>query len=134
MIEDKILIQELSSMYCFAVDAGDEELYIACWDTQGISEAPFGKAKGHQELRERFRRTQQSISKGKRHVVTNFVVDVQGEKAFMKSYLVVYEREIQAKVVATSYYEDELVKVDGQWKFIIRRLTVDPSFSNSNKN
>lgn len=133
-LADKLAIQEVTARYFWAVDEAEAEAYLAVWAADGISEAAgMGNATGHAELRARFEKNSQGFSKGKRHVVANFVIDVQGDIATQRVYLVVFEREQAGRVVATAAYDDELRKTDGTWRFTRRRQTLDPNAQKSNQ-
>lgn len=57
------------------------------------------------------------------------MVTVDGDHATMRSYyFVVGTTEQPPAIGATGGYDDELVRVDGQWRFARRTHTVDASF------
>ena len=128
-LADKLAIQEATSNYFFAVDAADVDAYLAVWAEDGVSESSgLGNATGHEELRARFMKASQDFSKGKRHVVSNFAIEMQGDTATQRVYLLVVEREKKPAVEATAVYEDTLRRIDGTWKFTRRRQTIDPGY------
>ena len=126
---DELAIRQINARYFRAVDSGNEEDYLKVWTSEGVSAGDNGSANGHQELRQSFRRMQQSMSKNKRHLVGNLIINIDGDRAIQQCYLVVFEREEAAKVVATATYEDELTRTSDGWKFSKRKISVDPSFS-----
>lgn len=66
---------------------------------------------------------------GKRnfHVMTNMVVDVEGDTATAWSRFIFYMpgEDGKAELSTTGTYDDQLVRVDGTWKFLRRQLTGD---------
>lgn len=124
---DKIEIQELSAKYCWAVDTGNADAYIQAWHPEGVSEAAYGSAKGHAELRTRFQQMQNGLSKDKRHIVANAVIEINGTDAKQQCYLLVLDR-LTATVISTAIYHDELVKTSEGWKLKKRAITIDPGW------
>ena len=127
-LQEKVAIYELNSMYFWSVDTNDVQGYLSAWHPEGISEAAYGSAKGHAELKERFVQMQNGMSRNKRHVVSNIVIDLNGNQATQKCYLTVLERENDAQVVATACYFDELIKTPEGWKFFKRKIQIDPNY------
>jgi uncharacterized protein (TIGR02246 family) len=61
------------------------------------------------------------------HVMTNMMVDVDGDTATAWSRYTFYMpgADGQPDPVVTGIYDDKLVKVGGRWKFLSRKLTAD---------
>jgi hypothetical protein len=59
---------------------------------------------------------------GERHIVLNPVIDVQGDAATVKAYLLLY-RGVELGV--TGSYDDELVRTSEGWLFAKRTFTFD---------
>ena len=128
-VSDKLAIQELNANYFWAVDSNDVKAYLDAWTEDGISQAAYGSVSGHQELASRFESMQQSLSKNKRHIVSNLVIELQGDKAVQKCYLVVFERQDEPTVISTAIYHDELTRTSTGWKFSKRSISIDPSWN-----
>ena len=61
-----------------------------------------------------------------RHMMTNVVIDGDGERARVQSYVIAITGPAGSKPQqATGLYDDELVKQDGRWLLHQRRLTLD---------
>lgn len=129
--KDKFEIAQLCARYFLAVDTNNLQAYLSTWTENGVMEASYGSAKGHAELKERFVSMHEGMAKGKRHIITNIIIDVEGNKVKVTSYLLVVERESMAQVVATGIYYDEVIKLEGKWFFEKRHLQVDHSYQSS---
>jgi SnoaL-like domain len=57
------------------------------------------------------------------------IVDGDGDSATMRSsYVVIGTNDAPPTILVTGGYEDELVRVDGRWRFACRVHTLDPSY------
>jgi hypothetical protein len=121
--EDKIAIQELTAKYAIAMDAEDTETWLTTWDQQGIWEGGPGRFEGHEELKKLFPALGDRVV-GKRHIVTNFVIEGDGDRATQHCYLLVVDRKKQ-HIPWTLVYKDILHKRQGHWRFIHRHATLD---------
>jgi hypothetical protein len=65
------------------------------------------------------------LAMGLRHVVTNVVVDVDGDTATSASYLQIAVGGRPPNPVMSGRYADTLRRVDGEWRFVERALTAD---------
>lgn len=128
--EDKIEIQELTARYANAMDSENLEGWLETWSDDGIWQGGLGTYKGKSELRKLLDDLGARI-KGKRHVMTNSVIDSAGDTAVQHCYLCVFERVTEPRLIATAVYNDVLTKASGAWKFARRTVTLDPSFAPS---
>jgi len=60
-----------------------------------------------------------------RHLVTNVVIEGDGEHAHVECYVTAVTGSPQTPNRMTGFYEDELVKQSGRWLLHRRRLAVD---------
>ncbi len=125
--EDKIEIQELTARYANAMDDTDLDAWMETWDGNGLWKGGLGEFQGTDKLKELFVALGERI-KNRRHVMTNFVINSQGEQAEQRCYMLVFDRVNEAKLIASGVYNDRLIKADGKWKFLERRVALDPSF------
>jgi 3-phenylpropionate/cinnamic acid dioxygenase small subunit len=121
--EDKIAIQELSSIYANAMDSGDIELWLATWAENGIWEGGGGRYEGKKRLAELLPDLGERI-KFKRHVMSNFVIDVDGDSAKQTCYLLIVDRTKKSLPVS-AVYDDNLRKENGKWQFVHRKVSID---------
>ncbi|MBA3856125.1 MAG: hypothetical protein C0507_04375 [Cyanobacteria bacterium PR.3.49] len=126
-IEDKLQIQELTARYANAMDDSDLDAWLATWDATGMWRGGLGEFQGFEKLRELFAALGDRI-KNKRHVMTNLVIDGFGDQAQQRCYMLVFDRVNEPKLIASGVYNDHLIKVSGEWKFLERRVALDPSF------
>lgn len=125
--EDKVEIQELTARYANAMDDMDLDAWMATWDGNGLWKGGLGEFQGTQKLKELFAALGDRI-KNRRHVMTNFVIDADGDLADQRCYMLVFDRVNEARLIASGVYNDRLIKTDGKWKFLERRVALDPSF------
>jgi uncharacterized protein (TIGR02246 family) len=129
LIEDRIAINDLFVRYTTALDAGDVEAIVACFTDDGSLDSPaVGTYSGRQAIREfavRFARFRERGSQ-LRHVISNLVVELDGERATATCYLLnIITRNGKSELLAPGRYECQLRKVDGAWLFEHRRVVLD---------
>jgi ketosteroid isomerase-like protein len=130
--EDRAQIEDLQARYLFALDFFDMDTYVSTFTEDGILDIIEYQAKGHDEIRKKLEEARpvfdQSAAKDAkgpyratgRHNIANIVLKINGNKAVGRAYWFHYGNnnlERRAGVDAYGHYEDELVKVDGQWLF-----------------
>ena len=122
-MEDIEAIKQLSARYNRAFDYLDVPGYLAVWTEDGFFErSNAGRSySGHAELAELLR----TFGVNGRHVVTDFIIEVTGDTATQSAYLTYLDADAGYAIVMFGVYADELVRVDGEWKFASRRLKVD---------
>lgn len=128
-------IRQLLARYNFAVDLGDAEGWARCFTADGTflctpEGGPLtGRHQGHDAL-VAYARTHYGINQGRaRHWNWNLEIDGDGQRATMRCYLAAMSAtapEGPAALRATGVYRDELVKVDGRWRFATRHIHIDP--------
>ncbi|HXR50800.1 MAG TPA: nuclear transport factor 2 family protein [Steroidobacteraceae bacterium] len=124
---DRLEIHELTARYAWSLDTGDEDAFVACFCNQGelvwdVFETE-GRWRGPQALRRfiaYFR--QRPESAGRQHHVSNLVVTPSDRGARARSYVAVAVRRAEGPHVLNvmGYYEDELEREDGRWRFAHR--------------
>ncbi len=125
--EDKVEIQELTARYANAMDETDLDAWMATWDENGFWSGRLGEFQGTEKLNELWAALGERIQ-NKRHVMTNFVIKGDAERAEQRCYMLVFDRVNEARLLATGVYNDLLIKKAGEWKFVERRVALDPSF------
>jgi hypothetical protein len=123
---DRLAIQELLARYSWAIDLGQGEDFAATFTPDGTFDSPAIQLHGRDEL-QRYgngegRPARAPEDRGQ-HWLTNIVLAGTATRASLKAYLC-YQRRDAARVIGTTlgYYQDELVKHDGQWRFAVRRF------------
>lgn len=135
-IQDELEIRNLAAAYAITTDNADVDGFMACWvpaeDFGGYESGPFGSMKTWQELKdfESHHVGEGGMAKGKRHQVTNLMVEpISANKAYVTHDLVVLETAEIPSIIATGRYDKSLVVMtENGWKFNSRTLTVDKGF------
>lgn len=122
-IEDKLAIQELSARYANAMDDDDIDAWMQTWSPNGIWKGRAGTYEGTEQLK-RLLPDIRERTKNKRHVMTNFVIDVDGAQAAQCCYLLIFDMTRQT-TPTTAVYRDRLKKENGKWLFVERCVTLD---------
>jgi ketosteroid isomerase-like protein len=135
--EDRALIEDLQARYMFALDAGDMDTYVKTFTEDGVLDIGDGPMRGRAEILKILgsmpRQNDSAAAKEQpklrratgRHNITNIIIKVDGDKAQGRSYWFHYgNNNPQRTPILNSYghYEDEMVKVNGQWLFSKRYI------------
>ena len=130
--EDRAAIEDLQARYLFAMDFGDPDLYVTTFTEDGILDVGSGEIRGRKAIRDVIAKMPNSRTAENglrpasgRHNISNIVLKVSGNKAVGRAYWFHYSNtNPERKSVFDGYghYEDELVKVNGQWLFTKRRI------------
>ena len=134
--EDRAQIEDLQARYMFALDFGDVDTYVSTFTEDGILDIVGMKWEGREEIREIIESMSQNAPEGEakpaakeaqgpypatgRHNITNIALKIDGDRAVGRAYWFNYgNNNPERKAVLNSYghYEDEMVKVNGQWLF-----------------
>jgi uncharacterized protein (TIGR02246 family) len=134
--EDRAQIEDLQARYMFALDFRDADTYVKTFTTDGILDIVGMKWQGREEIRKIFASMPGNAPEGEektapkkaqgpypamgRHNITNIVLKIDGDKATGRAYWFHYGNnnpERKAQLDSYGHYEDELVKVNGQWLF-----------------
>jgi hypothetical protein len=133
--EDRAAIMDLQGRYLFALDFQDAATYASTFAEDGVLNWARGEIKGRKALFDFISSGQYNPAKtakrGKwqaasRHFVTNQVIKVEGDTAKAVTYWFQATNNTadRRKMVLGlfGHYEDELVKIDGQWFFTKRSI------------
>jgi hypothetical protein len=132
---DRAAIMELQSRYLFALDFRDAETYASTFTEDGALHWARGEIKGRKAIYDFIAsgiyNPAGSAENGKwpaasRHFVTNQIIKVDGNTARSFSYwFEATNNTADRKTMVLGlfgHYEDELVKIDGQWYFKKRAI------------
>ncbi len=122
-MDDYEEIRQLVARYNVAFDDLDVEGWVSCFTPDGFFErSNAGRSyQGRDQLAELI----SGFDIRGRHVTTDFQIQLNGDVATMSCYLMYLDRANHHAVAMFGVYDDELVKVDGSWKFASRKLEVD---------
>ena len=118
-LEDIEAIKQLKARYCAIADEDhNPDKITTLFVEDGIWEGGMGIAQGHEAIRQLFQRAQQRFSFS-HHMVTNPIIEVEGNRAKGVWYFFgpfTFRKNTEAKWMAVRY-EDDYVKVNGEWKY-----------------
>jgi len=134
--DDRAAIEDLHGRYLFAFDWQDPDAYAATFAPNGILDFGTGEIKGRNAIaafiREGRQRTEEARANtpagqqppGGRHIISNIVVDVDGDRARGLAYWthMTSGADGRGAVDFWGHYEDDLVKQDGEWLYARRRI------------
>jgi ketosteroid isomerase-like protein len=127
-LEDLAAIHQLFIDYGAYLDAHDFESYATLFADEGeVLLGPLGRAKGPQEIRALMEGTMPPGSAQSFHVISNPVVTLDGDRAQTQVMWTVIQQDGSGRpqVGMIGHHRDELVRVDGRWKFLRRAGYVD---------
>jgi len=131
-MEEWFAIHDTFVRYATSLDHGDVEGVVACFAGDATLTSPvLGKFSGHAGVREFAQRTVRLLEEGVqfRHVVTNLVARVDGDRALARCYLLDFcTREGATRLLSPGEYECELRRASGQWRFVSRTVAMDQPF------
>ena len=121
VLEDIEAIRKLKARYCYFCDASyDAEGIAQCFVEDGVWDGGnFGKFEGRAAIRDFFANTAPNLLCFAMHQVMNPLIEVNGDKATGRWYIfepVTFVRGTQPGWIA-GRYEDDYVKVGGEWKY-----------------
>jgi ketosteroid isomerase-like protein len=119
--------------YATALDRGDVEAVVDCFtETASIVSPVLGEFSGHAGVRDfagRTARLKRDEGVQFRHVVSNLVADVEGDRARATCYLLDFRtRDGKTELLSPGEYECLLRKADGRWRFERRAVSMDRPF------
>jgi hypothetical protein len=118
-LEDLEAIKQLKARYCAIADEDhNPDKITTLFVADGIWEGGFGTAQGHEAIRQLFQRAQQRFSFS-HHMVMNPIIEVAGNHAKGTWYffgLFTVRENNEARWLAV-HYEEDYVKVNGEWKY-----------------
>jgi ketosteroid isomerase-like protein len=119
-------IRDLNHRYCWCFDAADLEGLVSVFTDDAVCDlGPFGTWRGIAEIRAGFAAQMiDSVPGGRLHSVSNDLIDVHGDTATGRWYLVDYDispgSTTPVRIVA--HCAEEYRRVDGRW--LIRRTAL----------
>jgi len=119
-LEDIEAIKQLKARYCHICDDDhNPETVKTVFAEDGIWEsADFGTARGHAEISELFANFRKMFNFSQ-HNIMNPVIEVDGDRATGIWYIMgpwTYRENNDEKWLALRY-DDDYVKIDGEWKY-----------------
>jgi hypothetical protein len=123
---DRVMIMDLLGRYAWECDHGSPEAVAALFVENGVLEAPaLGLyAAGRPTITALIRDTQRTIP-NIHHVMSNFVIDLAGDRAKGRCELNEFLSRPEAVYAPLQgWYEDDFVFADGRWWLEHRRVFI----------
>lgn len=127
-LEDLDAIRQLFMEYGRHLDNGDLDSYVALFSEDGeLLLGPMGKARGRDEIKEMMARSTRSSAGRSWHLITNPIIDLDGDRATAEVMWTVVVRGEDGNPVVPMMgrHRDVLVRRDGRWLFQRREGLID---------
>jgi hypothetical protein len=121
--EDRDAIRDLYARYATDIDAGADRAEE--WAQHYAEDGVFELGGGHDPLvgRDALRAFCLTMpTTGIRHVLSNLIVDVEGDRARCEALVLVIMKN---QIVSVGVARDELARIDGRWQITLRTFTPD---------
>lgn len=125
-VEDEAAITRLLLEYGRTLDARDFAAYSRLFAKEGEWKGALGSYRGpaaiQAAMEKIFADASGDIPKGSNfHVMSNFAIDVQDDRATARSMFIFYKMQGNKPVAEVAgRYEDVLVRENGVWRFLLR--------------
>jgi hypothetical protein len=130
--EDRLAINDLYARYCVMTDLGDPEGWARCFTEDGAF-ITKSEMRGRAQLTEAGMRglkaRESNPHVNSQHWHGNLIVEGDSQRAEAFCYLIRVAKNRASgafEIVTHSFYQDVLVKLNGQWLFESRRALSDP--------
>ncbi len=121
---DRLDVIELGAAFDNALDAEDREKFVGTFLPDGVLAGFWGEAKGPEAIGGAYDFMLSTFARNRRHFVSNHEVTVEGDRATMFLYMVVFDRATNGSI-GTATFTDELVRTEAGWRFARRTLNAD---------
>jgi 3-phenylpropionate/cinnamic acid dioxygenase small subunit len=125
-LEDRLAIEHLLMDYGRTLDNRDFAAYSKLFAVNGEWKGALGTYRGpaaiHAAMEKIFTDAATDIPRGRNfHVMSNFDISVQGDRATARSMFIFYKMEgSKPEAAVAGRYEDILIRENGVWRFLQR--------------
>ncbi len=131
--DDVVAIQQLLNTYCHKLDQSDVAAVVNLFAEEAVLKPEYEGNTEHvgrdavQAWYSNYSRTSSAAVIGLRHKISTAMIEVDGQTATSVCYLDAdsIDPKTGARSLAGGRYEDKLVKRDGRWLLLERRIVVD---------
>jgi len=123
-VEERLDVMELFAKYCWTLNTGDEEGYLALFAEGGwVDHKPQGRCQGPEAMRKLLHQIWYGMPGqylGRQHLPNNFILTKQGGAVHAKAYWTITRLEQgfnQFHLFIQGHWDAVCVPVDGVWKF-----------------
>lgn len=138
--EDRAQIVDLQARYVMAMDYFDADGYAAVFTEDGVLDWARGLVEGRAAIHEFMASRTYDFTRGAppaetadgrnwpstvRHLITNQVIEVDGDKATALTYWIQFnnnQNRNQVEWMLFGSWYDEFAKIDGEWFFTLHRI------------
>jgi hypothetical protein len=120
-IEDRFAILDLCARYNYHIDTGASESWADTFIADGVFDGPVGRAEGRQELIA-FCDGLAAQFPGAMHFNDNHLFETVEGGVLHRCFLTYQMPNEDGTDIMLLGYEDDVVQVDGEWKFGERRV------------
>jgi 3-phenylpropionate/cinnamic acid dioxygenase small subunit len=127
-LEDLEEIRQLFIDYGHYLDSGDFAAYGGLFADEGeVLLGPVGRAKGPADIEALMRRTMEGARGSSFHIVSNPIIELDGDQATTEVMWTVVTRDGQdrASVTMLGRHRDRLTRQRGRWRFLRREGFID---------
>ena len=129
-IEDRLDLFDLIARYCWTLDTGDVDGYVACFTEDGwVDHGPQGKLQGRaglKELTEQLWYARPDHYLGRQHRMSQHLFAYEGEGVRIKAFWSILQQRVstgECFVFGMGLWDALTVKIDGEW--YVKTLYVD---------
>lgn len=125
--EDRLDITELCHRFDQAINRADHTAAGKLFAAHAQVHHPRGTVQGTENIVAYFKSVG-PMAKGNRHLTVDMVIDPSdsGNRATATSYRLLHKAALPTMLLASGTIEDEFVKEDGSWHFLVRKFIMDP--------
>lgn len=120
-LEDLEAIRSLDARYCRHLDDGDWDALMDLFTDDGEFDGLY-RPRGKAEMREFFAGLAAGGLTTFWHFITNMEIDLDRDRATVRSFLWQPCVTDGAPAIAAGRYTDEVVKVDGRWRYRVKQV------------
>lgn len=120
-VEDRQEIAELRARYCHVLDGRRWDELAELFTEDGVFDG-LARVEGREAIRRFFSTRVPALGEGFWHFCTNGTVDLDGDRAAGRISMEYLSVKDGVSYVSAGHYDDELARVDGRWRFRVRRI------------
>jgi 3-phenylpropionate/cinnamic acid dioxygenase small subunit len=126
-MDDSRQIENLLYRYAQRIDAGDFEGVAELFSHGCICAAGADPVQGYEAVLQLYRSSTRLYDNGTpctRHITSNPLIEVDGDRATCHSYFTVMQAlpDFPLQPIISGHYEDQLQRLDGRWTFLCRTM------------
>jgi uncharacterized protein (TIGR02246 family) len=125
---DKVAVMNLIADYAFRFDSADLNGYVDNFAPDGVFDGTSGRFEGREAIREYVGKIlanrNPETGSNLRHVMGIPTIHGDSERCRAVTYVVIPRQTDDGRIVVqmVGTYTDDIVKVDGRWRFAVRHI------------